>query len=358
MLAVCGQWEDLNQKYAPQIRRELEDIRACQAHTTWREMREHPVSFGRLSPLRSPQSPDDAACVKAVRTACKERLTRQQEVFQLDEGQAVADLQQSAQAVEGLVKLTKSFAAAFRAEKEKRRVLDFSDLEHETLALLYQRGSTEITGAAREIGRQFREVLVDEYQDTNAVQDSIFAALTRERGNCFLVGDVKQSIYRFRLADPGIFLEKYRQFVPAAQAQAGQGRKILLSENFRSGGEILEAANWVFGCCMYPEVGGLRYGPEESLREGVAMRRCRRARWSCTASSWSRMRRGEPLKSTRWRPSLWPGEFASCWTSRPWCGAARDCGRCGPGILPFCCVPPAPAGPTMQPRWPGCKFRQ
>ena len=270
LLAVCGRWADLDQKYAPQIRRELENIRACQAHTTWREMREHPVSFGRLSPLRSPQSPDDAACVKVVRASCKERLTRQQEVFQLDAGQAVADLQQSAQAVEGLVRLTKLFAAAFRAEKEKRRVLDFSDLEHETLGLLYQRGSTEITSAAREIGRQFREVLVDEYQDTNAVQDSIFAALTRERGNCFLVGDVKQSIYRFRLADPGIFLEKYRQFVPAAQAQAGQGRKILLSENFRSGGEILEAANWVFGCCMYPEVGGLRYGPEESLREGVA----------------------------------------------------------------------------------------
>lgn len=269
MLTICGRWKDLDQKYAPQIRRELENIRLCQAQTTWRQMREHPVSFGRLSPLRDPQSPDDAACVKAVRTACKERLTKQQEVFQQDEGRAVADLQQSAQAVEGLVRLTKSFAAAFRAEKEKRRALDFSDLEHETLALLYQRGSTELTGAAREIGRQFREVLVDEYQDTNAVQDSIFAALTKERGNCFLVGDVKQSIYRFRLADPGIFLEKYRQFVPAAQAQPGQGRKILLSENFRSGGEILEAANWVFGCCMYPEVGGLRYGPEESLREGT-----------------------------------------------------------------------------------------
>lgn len=111
--------------------------------------------------------------------------------------------------------------------------------------------------------------MVDEYQDTNEVQDRIFEALTRERGNCFLVGDVKQSIYRFRLADPGIFLKKYREFVPAGEANPGQGRKILLSENFRSGGEILEAANHVFRCTMSTSVGGLEYGEAEALREGV-----------------------------------------------------------------------------------------
>jgi hypothetical protein len=110
---------------------------------------------------------------------------------------------------------------------------------------------------------------VDEYQDSNGVQDAIFTALTAEKQNCFMVGDVKQSIYQFRLADPGIFLEKYRDYVPAEEAQTGQGRKIMLSRNFRSGGEVIEAVNDIFFRCMTPKVGGLRYGQSEALREGI-----------------------------------------------------------------------------------------
>lgn len=111
-------------------------------------------------------------------------------------------------------------------------MLDFGDLEHRTLELLLGKLGDSPTRAAGEIGRRFREVMVDEYQDTNEVQDRIFETLTRERGNCFLVGDVKQSIYRFRLADPGIFLEKYREFVPAGEASRGQGRENSLVGEF------------------------------------------------------------------------------------------------------------------------------
>ena len=110
---------------------------------------------------------------------------------------------------------------------------------------------------------------MDEYQDSNGVQDAIFDALTREKQNCFMVGDVKQSIYQFRLADPGIFLEKYEKYVPAQQAEPGQGRKILLSHNFRSGAEVIDAVNDVFHTCMRPKVGGLTYGEAEELREGI-----------------------------------------------------------------------------------------
>ena len=158
----------------------------------------------------------------------------------------------------------------YREAKRERNVLDFNDLEHLALEVLLEGDSPRQPSAvAKELQRQYEEILVDEYQDTNEVQDRIFEALTRERGNCFLVGDVKQSIYRFRLADPGIFLKKYREFVPAGEANPGQGRKILLSENFRSGGEILEAANHVFRCTMSTSVGGLEYGEAEALREGV-----------------------------------------------------------------------------------------
>ena len=125
------------------------------------------------------------------------------------------------------------------------------------------------TAAAAEIGARFREIMVDEYQDTNGVQDAIFSALTQKKQNCFMVGDVKQSIYQFRLADPGIFLEKYHSFVPAEDAQPGQGRKVLLSSNFRSSGGVISAVNDVFAACMNPKVGGLYYGEEEMLREGI-----------------------------------------------------------------------------------------
>jgi ATP-dependent helicase/nuclease subunit A len=111
--------------------------------------------------------------------------------------------------------------------------------------------------------------MVDEYQDSNAVQDAIYGALTAKRQNCFMVGDVKQSIYQFRLADPGIFLEKYAEFCPAEKAQPGQGRKVMLSRNFRSGGAVLSAVNCAFELCMSPKVGGLYYGADEALYEGI-----------------------------------------------------------------------------------------
>lgn len=105
-------------------------------------------------------------------------------------------------------------------------------------------------GAPTELGEQvaarYREILVDEYQDTNEVQNAIFRAVSKNSQNIFTVGDVKQSIYRFRLADPTIFLEKYNRYRSYEEAQEGEPRRILLSKNFRSRQEILDAANFVF----------------------------------------------------------------------------------------------------------------
>ena len=172
-------------------------------------------------------------------------------------------------ATRGLVALVRKFSDEYDRLKRRRRVLDFGDLEHRTLDLLLGKSRTGPTKIAMEVGLRFREVLVDEYQDSNAVQDGIFAALTRDRQNCFMVGDVKQSIYQFRLADPGIFLEKYRSYENAGQAKAGQGRKVMLSSNFRSGGPVISAVNDVFQQCMSPRVGGLHYGDDEALHEGI-----------------------------------------------------------------------------------------
>ncbi len=227
------------------------------------------IDFGRLT--ISSKCPDQelAARIKAVRSACKKSLEKKLKAFQDDSSTVLEDLTSSAGAVRGIVSLVKRFETEFDRAKRSRRILDFSDLEQRTLDLLLGKSRSTPTAISREVSRRFREIMVDEYQDSNAVQDAIFMTLTQERQNCFMVGDVKQSIYQFRLADPGIFLDKYAQFVPAEEADAGQGRKVLLTHNFRSGGAVLAGVNDVFTACMSKNVGGLAYGEEESLREGI-----------------------------------------------------------------------------------------
>ena len=237
---------------------------------TWDEVAaRRNISYGRMTFPKKMEDMELKERIQAVRSGCKEGLAKRLRSFCDPSESVLADLEQTSAAVRGLIRLARAFGQRYAALKQRRRVLDFADLEHRSLDLLLGRGRTGPTALAREEGRRFREVLVDEYQDSNAVQDAIFGSLTDERQNGFLVGDVKQSIYRFRLADPGIFLEKYATFVPAEEAAPGQGRKILLSRNFRSGGAVLEATNDVFYRCMSERVGDLNYTRAEALVEGI-----------------------------------------------------------------------------------------
>ena len=247
----------------------LEQLRQLRCADTWDEVVSRKnLSYGRLTFPRKNVDLELTERVKAARNACKEGLEKKLQTFTDTSEQVLRDLSQTAAAVRGLVCLVRQFDRDYSAVKRSGRVLDFGDLEHKTLDLLLGKNRKEPTAAAGEIGRRYREILVDEYQDSNGVQDAIFDALTREKQNCFLVGDVKQSIYQFRLADPGIFLKKYQSYVPAEEAQPKQGRKVLLSHNFRSGPEVIEAVNDVFFTCMRPGTGGLRYGEAEALRKG------------------------------------------------------------------------------------------
>ena len=245
---------------------QLQRIRQC---STWDEIVAHKdVDFGRLT-FPKTFDPEKKEQIKAIREHCKKGLEKQSKAFSNDSAQLLSDLAASAEAVRGLIGLVDAFDKAFAKEKRSRRVLDFGDLEHKMLDLLLGKQRSGITAAAHEIGSRFREVMVDEYQDSNEVQDAIYGALTEKRQNLFLVGDVKQSIYQFRLADPSIFLEKYATYAPATEARVGQGRKVMLSRNFRSGGGVLSGCNDVFKLCMCPEVGGLYYGSDEALYEGI-----------------------------------------------------------------------------------------
>ena len=267
--ALAAEDEGLK-KVTALLEQTVASLRYLREAQTWDEVVERrAVHYGTLrfpKKVEDPQLPDR---IKAVREVCKKGLEKKLKVFCDPSAQVLADLSQTAEAVEGLVKLTEQFGLRYGQLKARRRILDFSDLEHRALDLLLGRHRGAPTRIAREEGQRFREVLVDEYQDSNQVQDAIFGALTKERGNCFMVGDVKQSIYRFRLADPGIFLEKYEKYPPAEDAAPGEGRKVMLSRNFRSGGAVLEGANDVFRRCMSRAVGDLDYGDEEALVEGV-----------------------------------------------------------------------------------------
>ncbi len=247
---------------------QLQAIRAC---NTWNEVvccRE--IDYGRLTFSKKCTDTQLMEQMKAVRKACKDGLARRMRLFVDDSEQLLSDIAVSSAATRGLIALVKRFAAEYDRIKRHRGVLDFGDLEHRTLDLFLGKQRSGITSVANEVGERFREVMVDEYQDSNGIQDAIFSALTQKKQNCFMVGDVKQSIYQFRLADPGIFIEKYNTYQPACEAAPGEGRKVMLTHNFRSSGGVISAVNDVFSQCMSPGVGGLIYGEEEMLREGIS----------------------------------------------------------------------------------------
>ena len=240
----------------------LVSLRNCK---TWSEINTHLISdFGRLTFTKS-ADPELAEKIKAVRKACISAISDKQEVFVYTNEEILQELRTCTSVVKGLIALVREFSDRYAMRKHNRRILDFADLEHKTLDLFYGEKRTGITAIAEEVGRRFREVMVDEYQDSHEVQDAIFAALTNQRNNCFMVGDVKQSIYGFRLANPELFLKKYRTYAPAVDAKPGEGRKVLLTKNFRSSAGVISGVNDVFSKCMSVNVGGLTYGEDERL---------------------------------------------------------------------------------------------
>lgn len=214
---------------------------------------------------------DDPLLLSLKRTweAAKAALKPLQSWLDVSGDEALEDLRAVAPAMLALLDLTADFSETFRQEKLRLNAADFSDQEHLALTLLTGPG-----GAPTELGEQvaarYAEILVDEYQDANEVQNAIFRAVSKDGKNLFTVGDVKQSIYRFRLADPTIFLRKYAAFKPHTQAAEGEDRKIVLSQNFRSRQEILDAANFIFENILSVEMGELDYDEDSALHFGAA----------------------------------------------------------------------------------------
>ncbi len=259
----------LTEKYAPVFEENIRQVRALMQKTGWDAVFEGKIAgFGTLPAIRSCDAPEAKQKAQLLRKNALQAIRDAQACFYAASEDIVRDLQSTAGPICGLLELLEEFDGRYRAEKQRRKLLDFSDLEHEAIRLLVYPDTKRPTAAAREIAARYRQVMVDEYQDSNAVQECIFQAVSQDGFNRFMVGDVKQSIYRFRLADPGIFLQKYEQYPMYTDAQDGGPRKILLQENFRSRPEILQAVNDVFSLVMSREAGELAYGEDERLRPG------------------------------------------------------------------------------------------
>lgn len=232
------------------------------------------LHFTKLKPCRGDEFDKDLADeAKKIRDQGKKMLEKLKEEFFLRKPQSfLADMTNMRDAIHTLAELVIEFGLRFNAVKEEKGLVDFADLEHFCLDILRKPAEgdkLEPSEAALQYKQKFKEVLVDEYQDTNMVQESILLLITGEEeqtGNRFMVGDVKQSIYRFRLAEPNLFLTKYNRFLPGP---GEAGLKIDLSQNFRSRKEVLEGTNFLFKQIMGISVGEMEYNKEAELVKGA-----------------------------------------------------------------------------------------
>ena len=257
--AVAAAYADRMTETAAQLRQ------LAAARGDWAAMAAIRPAFRRMGAVRG-ENPEKEQ-IQALLKPCKDALKKLTAPFETPQNELLADMAVMAPAMLALADLTAEFTCRYQAEKVRRNAMDFSDQEHYAIELLLAEGQP--TELARQVAGRYREIMVDEYQDTNDVQNCIFSAISQQEQNLFTVGDVKQSIYRFRLADPTIFLRKYNAYAPAAQAEDGQPRKVLLLQNFRSRASVLDACNAIFRSIMSAEMGEMDYGPEERLNFGA-----------------------------------------------------------------------------------------
>ena len=239
---------------------------------TWDDMGEackHTDTFikDRFNKLGEEVDPSLQAEFKSLGSQNKDDLKAMQAaVFTVPEATLQEQFKAQYPIIKDLVELTIAFHKAYRDMKQEQGIMDFSDLEHLCLALLVEPGTEDDpqpSDVAKELQDTFKEIMVDEYQDTNGVQETIINLISRV-DNRFYVGDVKQAIYSFRMADSSLFMEKYNTYGGTDAVE----RRIDLAKNFRSHENILAATNFLFYQIMTEEAAELNYTEAESLIPG------------------------------------------------------------------------------------------
>ncbi len=207
--------------------------------------------------------------VKALRDKAKDVVKKIcKQYFFCSTETMIEQLKQTKEMAAELVRLTLDFSDAFAAKKREKNLVDFHDLEHFALEILVDEETREVKKTAEEFRDSFAEIMIDEYQDSNQVQETILRSISKEaRGenNIFMVGDVKQSIYRFRLARPELFMEKYDTY----SIEESATQRIDLHKNFRSRKEVLECTNDIFYRIMDRDLGNVVYDAKAALYPGA-----------------------------------------------------------------------------------------
>ena len=276
-LRIIAGYGQLIDKYQAAFSGDLNQARECaQAARTgdWDRVRAMAAGFdfAPLGPVRKFEAPEVKDALQAQRKSFKETVGKLCDgVLCCSEAQFAQDLATVYPVAACLFGIVLELDKRLFEAKIAKNMLDFGDLEQLALKLLIETpldDGPRPTACARAVSRRFEEVLVDEYQDTNRAQDAIFRAVSREGRNLFMVGDVKQSIYRFRRATPELFMEKQDAFAPY---HAGRfPARIILGRNFRSRAGITSAVNFVFSQLMSREFGEIDYGDDERLIPGAS----------------------------------------------------------------------------------------
>jgi ATP-dependent helicase/nuclease subunit A len=233
------------------------------------------IVFSRLKPIKKDKVSDEDSqdTVKRIRDDIKKKISELiNNTFSVIPEQMLSNIQGAYPYMKKLTEIVLEFSERFNRRKKERNILDFNDLEHFCLKILidYDEEKNIVPSeVAKNFKEYFDEVLVDEYQDSNNVQETIVSLVSRKESdnpNVFMVGDVKQSIYRFRQAKPELFIDKYNTY----QVNQGMNRKIQLYKNFRSRKEIIDGVNYIFKEIMSKTAGELEYTDEEALNLGAS----------------------------------------------------------------------------------------
>jgi len=229
------------------------------------------IKYDRLASSRGFEGdPDKLELVKSLREQAKDVVKKLcKQYFFCSPEMMIGQLERTEPMLEEVVRLTKQFADEFAAAKRRKNLVDFHDVEHFALQILVDEETEKAKKTAEEFRDTFEEIMIDEYQDSNEVQETLLRSISREeRGenNIFMVGDVKQSIYRFRLARPELFMKKYDSY----SLEESTTQRIDLHKNFRSREEVLTCTNDIFYKIMARSLGNVEYDAEAALYPGAS----------------------------------------------------------------------------------------
>ena len=271
-LAVTQQ-DDGPDMYEKAVRSDLEKYESLSKLTSFCELSEalSDIKYDRLASSRGFEGdPDKLELVKSLREQAKDVVKKLcKQYFFCSPEMMIEQLERTEPMLEEVVRLTKQFADEFAAAKRRKNLVDFHDVEHFALQILVDEETEKAKKTAEEFRDTFEEIMIDEYQDSNEVQETLLRSISREErreNNIFMVGDVKQSIYRFRLARPELFMKKYDSY----SLEESTTQRIDLHKNFRSREEVLTCTNDIFYKIMARSLGNVEYDAEAALYPGAS----------------------------------------------------------------------------------------